>query len=111
VPTEKTLPNAPLDVPDEVMKNLAARLEKRRRQVAEEISRYPPPIPACDAQFNYLLEARRGIARELARLEDARAGALSKHDLTAFIRRLIEASAYLDEDARRELLSQLKRPQ
>lgn len=111
MPTENTIANAIPEVLDDVRKNLAERLEKKRRQVAEEISSYPPPIPACDAQFNYLLEARRGIARELARLEDVRAGSLSKDDFTASISRLVEESAYLDDDARRELRSQLKRPQ
>jgi hypothetical protein len=41
------------------------------REVAEEISAYPRPITACDAQFNHLLELRRLLPAELARLEDA----------------------------------------
>ncbi len=41
--------------------------------MAEEIRRYPPPIPACDAQFNRLLELRRSLPRELARLDRAAA--------------------------------------
>ena len=38
-------------------------VEKQR--VADEIAFYPPPIPACDAQFNYLLEQRAEIAEAL----------------------------------------------
>ena len=45
------------------------RLESERRRINDEIEHYPPPIPRCDAQFNYLLEARANIARELSRLE------------------------------------------
>jgi hypothetical protein len=41
------------------------------RDVAEEIRTYPAPIPACDAQFNRLLELRRMLPEELARLEAA----------------------------------------
>jgi hypothetical protein len=41
------------------------------QEVAEEIRSYPAPIPACDAQFNRLLELRRLLPEELARLEAA----------------------------------------
>ena len=29
-------------------------LEQQRVRIQEEIAHYPPPIPACDAQFNHL---------------------------------------------------------
>ncbi len=45
-----------------------ARLEAERRRIQEEISRYPAPIAGCDEQFNYLLERRSQVRRELARL-------------------------------------------
>ncbi len=45
------------------------RLEALKETVAEEIRSYPPPIPACDAQFNRLLELRRLLPWELARLD------------------------------------------
>ena len=35
------------------------RLENEMNRVREEIRRYPSPIPACDAQFNYFLESRQ----------------------------------------------------
>ena len=41
-------------------------LEQQRVRIQEEIANYPPPITACDAQFNHLLEQRSRIARELA---------------------------------------------
>jgi hypothetical protein len=47
------------------------RLLALLREVTEEIRTYPAPIPACDAQFNHLLELRRVLPEELARLEDA----------------------------------------
>lgn len=43
-------------------------LEAELARTYEEISNYPPPIPACDEQFNYLLEKRDQLLRELARL-------------------------------------------
>ena len=49
--------------------SLRLRLEALKKTVAEEIRSYPPPIPACDAHFNRLLELRRSLPRELARLD------------------------------------------
>ena len=46
-------------------------LEERRRPVEDEIRRYPSPIAGCDAHFNYLLEQRALLSRELVRLAEA----------------------------------------
>ena len=43
-------------------------LRQHRRQVVDQIGGYPAPIPACDAQFNHLMEQRRLLTRERARL-------------------------------------------
>ncbi len=51
---------------------LRARLERMREAVATEIHAYPPPIPACDAQFDHLLERREALSGALARLDAAR---------------------------------------
>ena len=47
---------------------LRARLEAERKRIAAQIAGYPPPIPACDAQFNHLLDRRERIQEALARL-------------------------------------------
>jgi hypothetical protein len=60
------------------------RLRALMREVAEEIRAYPAPIPACDAQFNRLLELRRLLPEELARLEAAARD--SSASVEAFIR-------------------------
>jgi len=39
-----------------------AQLEAEKRRINDEINHYPPPIPACDAHFNYLLEQRAAVA-------------------------------------------------
>ena len=44
------------------------QLEAERERIREEISSYPAPIAGCDEQFNYLLERRQQVRRELARL-------------------------------------------
>ncbi|MYC96169.1 MAG: hypothetical protein F4X14_14495 [Caldilineaceae bacterium SB0661_bin_32] len=54
------------------------RLEAERKRIQAEISSYPTPIAGCDEQFNYLLERRSQVRRELARLveeESLRRGA------------------------------------
>ncbi len=48
------------------------RLEAQRAALNEEISSYPGPIAGCDAQFNHLLEERRGINRDMKRLDELR---------------------------------------
>jgi hypothetical protein len=66
-------------------------LRQHRRQVVARIGGYPAPIPACDAQFNHLLEQRRLIGREIRRLNDLAAAAVAEQ--LAFI----EASPCLSE--------------
>ncbi len=44
-----------------------------RDPIVEAIRAYPPPITACDAQYNHLVEERTRISRELGRLQQARA--------------------------------------
>jgi hypothetical protein len=53
---------------------LQVRLTRLREAVAAEIRAYPAPIPACDAQYNHLLERRTALAAALASLGAAREG-------------------------------------
>jgi len=62
---------------DSFWKRIKDHLENERQRIYEEIRHYPTPIPACDAQFNYLLEERARIGQELDRLKT-----LSKEGLT-----------------------------
>ena len=72
------------------------RLKTRQARIVEAIRDYPPPITACDAQFDHLLKQRDGISRELKRLEQARQedGATGK-ELAAFI----ASSPWIEGDA------------
>lgn len=42
----------------------------RRQRIAEEISRHPRPITACDVNFNRLLEERALLSEELDRFDE-----------------------------------------
>lgn len=44
------------------------QLNNQRDAIIDEIRSYPPPIPACDVQYNYLLEQRTRVLRELKQL-------------------------------------------
>ena len=56
---------------------LRARLAQLREAVAAEIRAYPAPIPACDAQYNHLLERRAALAEARSRLDAARESGVS----------------------------------
>ncbi len=81
--------------PDELWQALRARLESTRRRINEEIEHYPPPIPRCDAQFNYLLEERAAIARELSRLDAAWRASYTSDDPLGMVNEFIRLSHYL----------------
>ena len=59
-------------MPDSDWDALRARLAQTQEAVAAEINAYPPPIPACDAQYNHLLERRAALSEVLARLDATR---------------------------------------
>jgi hypothetical protein len=63
---------------------LRARLVRLQEAVAGEVRAYPAPIPACDAQYNHLLERRAALAEARARLDAAREdGAATVEDFRA----------------------------
>ena len=63
--------------PDADWDALRVRLLQLQEAVAAEIGAYPVPIPACDAQYNHLLERRAALAAARARLDAAREGGTS----------------------------------
>ncbi len=63
---------------------LRARLMQLQEAVAAEIRAYPAPIPACDAQYDHLLERRAALAAARARLDAAHeSGAGTPEDFLA----------------------------
>jgi hypothetical protein len=73
------------------------QLEVERHRIFEEIRSYPPPITACDQQFNYLLSQRESIAHEIRQLAEI------SPDRSALLREFVLASRHLSEDIRRQL--------
>ena len=74
-------------------------LERMRDRVNTEIGQYPSPIPACDAQFNHLLEQRSRIARELAQLREADREKWSLPQYTAYFDELVSSSDLIEQES------------
>ncbi len=73
------------------------------RRVHDEIRNYPAPIPACDAQFNYLLEEREALSSELARVRDFMNKDTDSEDARSSIDAFLNFSTYLGDAAKREI--------
>ena len=78
-------------------------MELLSNAVAEEILRYPAPIPACDAQFNHLLDEREALSSELARVRELMARGGDSQDASSVVDSFLNASKHLDEAAKKEI--------
>lgn len=56
------------DLPIRIEALVRAELEARRIAISRELATIPPPVPACDVDFNRLLEDRGRIADDLLEL-------------------------------------------
>jgi hypothetical protein len=81
---------------DAVFDAAKAALERARDAVSRELATIPPPIRACDVDFNRLLEDRAGIVDDLQRLARLRETAAQDDDLLGFAR----DCAWLDAEIR-----------
>jgi hypothetical protein len=78
-------------------------LEKEMQRVRDEIRNYPAPIPACDAQYNYLLEEREGLSSELARVREAMNEDSSSENAQSSVDAFLSVSSYLGDPAKGEI--------
>ena len=85
---------------DQAWAGLRATLEAERLRIQREIGAYPPPIPACDAYFNFLLEQRALIADELNRLAEAAAACATPDDPARAFETFVRSSRCLTADGR-----------
>ena len=83
-------------------------LEQERQRIYDEIRNYPPPIPACDAQFNHLLEERRRISQELAELEQLSGRDLTPEQHMNSINAFVASSICINDEADQKIRSGLK---
>jgi|SRR5689334_20735815 hypothetical protein len=88
-----------------IWKRVLDHLEQERRGIHEEIKNYPRPIPACDAQFNHLLEQRTAISQELAHLHRASSEQLGGKELIALLDALAGSSPFVDQEMKEEIMT------
>ena len=73
------------------------QLEEVKVRVNKEIGNYPSPIPACDAQFNYLLEERSKISAAIKRVDDLLTKCQTEIVAIETIEELIRTSNQIDD--------------
>ena len=76
--------------------------------VETEIRTYPKPIPACDLQFNFLLEKRAEVSRALTRMHKTHHKGLSEKVLTTLVDELLASAAIFDEKEKDNVRSLVK---
>jgi hypothetical protein len=96
-----------MDSVELVWRKIRVHLENEQRRVYEEIKQYPRPIPACDAQFNYLLEQRAGLAREVEQVDEVSKESLGARDPRKYVDEFLRSSKYIDEEAKQRIRSSL----
>lgn len=92
---------------ESVWKIIRDHLERERHRIYEEIKNYPTPIPACDAQFNYLLEERAKIPQELDRLKALSKKSLTRRDHIKSIDEFIASSNCINGEVEQKIRSSL----
>jgi hypothetical protein len=93
---------------DSIWKKIQVHLESQQNRIYEEIKNYPKPIPACDVQFNYLLEQRDSIATEMDRLQQTMQTGRESKDPNPLVAELVNACQYLSHEVKQQLFQELK---
>jgi len=97
-----------MDVIKSAWNKIRTQLENEKARIYQAIGNYPPPIAACDQQFNYLLEEQTRISRELVRLNEATTASLTIADSIELIDEFIRSSGYVDPEAEQTIRSYLQ---
>lgn len=92
-----------------IWQEIRARLEQKRDEISREIRNYPPPIPACDQHFNYLLEERARVSEELNRVDGLSTENPTRGNDIELIEGFIGSSACIDAETKRAIRARLKR--
>ena len=83
---------------------MLADLDEQRLALSRQLHSIPPPVPACDVDFNRLLEQRAFIVDEMQRLKRMLAADPDEAGLLAFCQGALALTA--DTRARIEALLQ-----
>lgn len=83
---------------DALWQAIQRQLEDEKARIFQEISHYPPPIPACDVQFNALLEEQVAVLKELGQVKMIRKQRLSAGEQIALLDELTRSARFLGDD-------------
>ena len=88
-----------------ILSKFKSHLEAQRGRLNDEIGSYPGPIPACDAQFNYLLEMRTDLSAKLNVIDELLAKCLADSPDEAAIEKLIARLSRFDTEMADKLIT------
>jgi hypothetical protein len=105
--TEK-LTNVQLDVIRSAWNQIRAQLETEKVHIYEAIGNYPTPIAGCDQQFNYLLEERARISRELDQLNESCLASITIKESIKLMKEFMQSSSSIDPQAEQAIQAYLE---
>ena len=85
------------------------QLQKVKSHINKEIGNYPSPIPACDAQFNYLLEERSKISVALKQVDNLLRKCQTEIVELEAIEEIIKTSNQIDDSMAARLIAAFRR--
>jgi hypothetical protein len=104
-------PDMALDPVVAAWSELKIYLDRRSKELSEEIRNYPTPIARCDEQLTKLIEQRAGAIDQLKLLLEAaptRSGPLGRRRLAALEAYLMRPRAFPDDEIEIALRSRLR---
>jgi hypothetical protein len=104
-------PGSTADLLGSICAEIRNLLDGKRLELATEIRRYPPPIPACDAHFNYLLEERAKVTHEISCMDELSGSLITGANAASLIRAFVNGCAYLDSTAKQGFRKRLDEAQ
>jgi hypothetical protein len=96
---------ADLALMEAVWQRIRQSLADEKQRIVQEIRHYPPPIPACDVQFNSLLEERAIILQELAQVDGILKQRLAVEDHIRLLDEFMRSSDYVDDELAEKIRS------
>lgn len=94
-----SLPCADMDLRARIGSLVQCELDARRVAISRELASIPPPVPACDVDFNRLLEDRGRVVDDLRRLHRL----LAIDGTEAEILDLCRSTEFLSDAVKREV--------
>lgn len=104
-------PDMALDPVVAAWMELKIYLDRRSKELSEEVRNYPTPIARCDEQLTKLIEQRAGAINQLKLLLEAaptRSGPLGRSRLAALEAYLMLPRAFPDDEIETALRSRLR---